>query len=169
MVRLYICAMGNSTGNAKLKKKGTDRVISLDGEVLDEKTIFYLAENDKQFYMTYSKVLSVITKYNLTGSDVKLLAWLAGNMDFNSNRITVTIGTKRIIAKEMDLSTGGISNSLGHLVDSGILYREKGSEKRRDCMYFINPEYYWKGDLSARNRVLKLVLSQQLLDMKIKK
>lgn len=144
-------------GDAKLLTKITERTIDTDtGEVIDEKSLQYLAENEKEFYITYCKVLGLFKDMKL--GEIKTLAWLVSNSHFNNNMVVVTSGVKKKISNEMDISIGSVNNSLTPLVKKGILYRDADSSERRDGVYYINPEYYWKGDLKERKKALRIVL-----------
>lgn len=139
-----------------LKKQTTDRVIDTKtGEVIDEKTHKYLVENNAEFYLTYCKVLGKMEDMGL--GEVKTLAWIASNLQFNSNMVCVSMGVKKKIAAEMNIGTNSISNALVKLIKKGILYRDKDSGGR-DAIYYIHPEYFWKGDLTERKKKLKYVL-----------
>lgn len=139
-----------------LKNRITDRVISEDGEVLDEKTINYIVENEKDFYITYCKVLGLLKDMKL--GEIKTLAWLVSTSHFNNNMVVVTSGVKKKIAQEMDISISAVNNALAPLVEKEILYRDSDSGNRRDGVYYIHPEYYWKGSLAERKKMLRIAL-----------
>ncbi len=141
---------------AHLKRKITDRVIDENGVVLDEKTISYLVENEKDFYITYCKVLGLLKDLGL--GEIKTLSWLVSNSSFNNNMVVVTSGVKKKIAEEMGISANTVNNALGPLVEKEILYRDTDSGNRRDGIYYINPEYYWKGSLAERKKMLRIAL-----------
>lgn len=139
-----------------LRTRITDRTINEDGEVLDEKTVSYLVENERDFFMTYCKVLGLLKDMKL--GEIKTLAWLVSNSHFNSNMVVVTGGVKQKIALEMGVSVSTVNNAIGPLVEKKILYRDPNSNKSRDGVYYIHPEYYWKGSLAERKKVLRLAL-----------
>jgi predicted transcriptional regulator len=141
---------------AHLKSRITDRTISEDGEVLDEKTVSYLVENEKDFYMTYCKVLGLMKDMKL--GEIKTLAWLVSTSHFNNNMVVVTSGVKKKIAQEMDISESAVNKALAPLVEKEILYRDSDASNRRDGVYYIHPEYYWKGNLAERKRMLRIAL-----------
>lgn len=139
-----------------LKTRITDRVIDEGGQVLDEKTVSYVVENEKDFYMTYCKVLGLIKDMKL--GEIKTLAWLVSNSHFNNNMVVVTGGVKEKIAADMDISVSTVSNSLKPLVKKKILYRGNDVNAKRDAVYYIHPEYYWKGSLAERKKMLRIAL-----------
>lgn len=143
--------------DARLKTRITERVVDMgSGEIVDEKAIQYLAENEKEFYITYCKVLGLFKDMRL--GEIKTLAWLVSNSHFNNNMVVVTSGVKKKISEDMGISVGAVNNALTPLVKNGILYRDADSSERRDGVYYISPEYYWKGDLRERKRALRIVL-----------
>lgn len=140
-----------------LRKLTTDRIIDAgSGEQLDEKTIHYIVENEKDFYITYCKVLGLLKGMKL--GEIKTLAWLVSTSHFNNNMVVVTSGVKKKIASEMDISISAVNNALAPLVEKNILYRDTDSSSRRDGVYYIHPEYYWKGSLAERNKMLRIAL-----------
>ena len=145
---------------AHLRPKVTDRVVDTEsGEVLDEKTISYIIESEKEFYMTYCKVLGILKDMKL--GEIKTLAWMVSHTTFNDNTVVLTGGIKRKIAEDMAISESAVNNALAPLVAKGILYRSEDVKVRRDAIYYINPEYYWKGSMENRRKMLKLVLELQ--------
>jgi len=142
-----------------LKTRIKDRTISEDGEVLDEKTVSYVVENEKDFYITYCKVLGLLKDMKL--GEIKTLAWLVSTSHFNNNMVVVTSGVKQKIAKDMDISISAVNKALAPLVEKEILFRDKDSSVRRDGVYYIHPEYYWKGSLVERAKVLRIALEMQ--------
>ena len=143
-----------------LRSKITDREIDTEtGEVLDEKTIHYIVENEKDFYITYCKVLGLLKDMKL--GEIKTLAWLVSTSHFNNNMVVVTSGVKKKIAHDMEISVSAVNCALAPLVEKNILYRDNDSASRRDGVYYIHPEYYWKGSLAERNRMLRIALEKK--------
>ena len=140
-----------------LRTKLTDRVVDADtGELMDEKTIHYIVENERDFYITYCKVIGLLKDMKL--GEIKTLAWLVSTSHFNNNMVVVTSGVKKKISEDMDLSISAISKALAPLVEKGVLYRDGDADKRRDGVYYIHPEYYWKGSLAERKKMLRIAL-----------
>lgn len=146
--------------DARLKGLVKQQVIDVStAEVIDEKSITYIEEDDKEFYMTYCKVLGLMEGFG--AGEMKVMAWMIGNMQFNQNKVVITGEIKDDISREMGISVSTISNALTKLLKTGLLYRSEGSQRNRSGVYLINPEYHWKGDLRERQRMLKLVLSNK--------
>ena len=72
--------------------------------------------------------------------------------------VVVTSGVKEKIAKDMGISVSAVNCALAPLVEKNILYRDEDSSKRRDGVYYIHPEYYWRGSLVERKKVLRIAL-----------
>jgi hypothetical protein len=152
---------------ARLKKHYSE--ISIDsatGEVIDEKVHRYLIDNDTEFYITYCKVLGLMENMGL--GEIKTLAWLVSHLQFNNNMISASIGVKRKIAEDMKIGVNSVNNALVKLVKCGVLYRDDNSSGR-DAIYYIHPEYFWKGEVSERNRKLKYVLEFGLVKKDLNK
>ncbi len=143
-----------------LKKGKDDKIRNEKGEIIDEKTYHYLVDNEQDFYIVYCRLMSILSE--MSECEIKTVSWIAANMQFNKNMIVLTSGVKQQAATDMKVSVSCISNSIPGLVRKGVLYRETGSDGRRDCIYYLSPEYFWKGERGERRKALKLVLELRM-------
>ena len=94
-----------------LRKISDEKVIDKDtGELIDSKVHRYIMENDTEFYLTYCKVLGLMEDMGI--GEVKTLAWLVNNLQFNNNMVSVSLGVKEKISVEMGVSISSVSNAL---------------------------------------------------------
>lgn len=138
----------------RLQQRLRDRVIGEGGEILDEVVDKYLADSHNEFFLFYVGAITLLKDLRLP--EIKVLAWMMGHISFNSNLVVITKPVKEMIAADMDLALGSINNALPKLVKAGLIYKNEGA--KRDGCYYIHPEYFWKGDISERNKKLKYVL-----------
>ena len=100
-------------------------------------------KNKDFFFMFQSEHLTKLAfNENLQGSDLRLLLFLFGYLDFE-NYISITQKEIVAIAKT---GQANISKSLGRLEQQGVLTKEKKGNRN---VYRLNPSYAWKGKISA--------------------
>ena len=126
------------------------------GEVLSyesQKTFTQKIEKDK-FYITYIDFIAPFFK--LKSAKAKdLLIWMCNNAEFNTGRVLLNANIRSEISKELDMSTGSITNNLKALKDLNLISGEKGT-------FTINPQIFWKGDEKAR----KAFMNEQEIKVK---
>ena len=108
-----------------------------------------LVDEEKSFFFTYAKAISVYK--NLNGTEIKVISWIMANAPLNNNVVALTKSIKEKIAKEMEISYASVNCSIRPLVNKDVLIKE-GSV--RSATYIINPEFYWKGAIANRKRAL---------------
>lgn len=114
------------------------------GEILSyesEKTFTQKIDKDK-FYITYIDFIAPF--FQLKSAKAKdLLIWMCNNAEFNTGRVLLNPAIRDQIAKDLDTTSGSITNHLKALKDLNLISGERGS-------FTINPKIFWKGDEKAR-------------------
>ena len=80
---------------------------------------------------------------------------MCNNAEFNTGRVLLNANIRSEISKELDMSTGSITNNLKALKDLNLISGEKGT-------FTINPQIFWKGDEKAR----KAFMNEQEIKVK---
>lgn len=68
---------------------------------------------------------------------------MCNHAEFNTGRVLLPADVRVQISKDLDMSTGSITNNLKALKDLNLISGEKG-------VFTINPQIFWKGDEKAR-------------------
>lgn len=73
----------------------------------------------------------------------QLFSWMCNHTQYNTNKVLIPPAIRVQISKDLDMSTGSITNNLKALKDLNLISGEKG-------VFTINPQIFWKGDEKAR-------------------
>lgn len=74
-----------------------------------------------------------------------ILLWLCSRMESNTNRVYLTTELRKILSKELSISSNQITNCLSTLINLNLV-------SKNDRTLTVNPKYFWKGDLSIREQ-----------------
>lgn len=89
------------------------------GEVYERKP--RKIKRTEAFYMTYQKDAIQLAKMNLTGTEHNIIRYLEGIADFDN----VASVSQTFLAQEIGATEATISVSIKHLVELGIIRKEK--------------------------------------------
>ena len=70
------------------------------------------------------------------------------NAEFNTGKVFLTTGNRAILCKDLNISSNTLTNNLRKLKDANLISGDKGD-------FVINPQIFWKGDLSVRKKLLE--------------
>lgn len=144
-----------------LKTVQVDNVdaINSDGELYTaQKTVQIVIEEDKGFMLMCNYMFGLINGIDSI-VDVKVMTYIAQNLVFNQNTVTLNKHTKIQIQESTGYSISAIERSIGVLVGKEYLIRD--NKCKRCGMYNVNPAYIWHGDREKRSGKLKMVLELQ--------
>lgn len=99
------------------------------------------------FYMTFIDYISPFYKLNSDNAR-KILCWMCNHAEWNTGKISLSTGSRAQMAEDCDICPNTITNNLKKLKDLKLISGEKGE-------FQINPQIFWKGDLSVRRQKLK--------------
>ncbi len=139
-----------------------DVVDATTGEVItmDTQKTFTEKVNPEKFYMTFIDYISPIYQLN---SEVarRMLDWMCEHAIFNTGIVDLSTSKRQQMCSELKLANNQVTNNLKKLKDLNLISGEKGTFK-------INPEIFWKGELSVRRKELlenkDLKVSLELID-----
>lgn len=119
------------------------------GEVTTIETAKVFTERVKEdsFYMTFIDFVAPL--YKLTSETArKLLTWMCEHAEFNTGKIKLTSADRKEIVNEFKVTNNTITNCLSTLKKLKLISGSSGN-------FEINPQIFWKGDLSIRRELLK--------------
>ena len=138
----------------KLKNEVTTEVEEVNQEtgeittkVITTSKVYSSRVQAEEFYITFISTLSKIIGLNRM-TDVRVLALLCSKAEFNTGIVQLTPYVKELIYTELKISYNSLANSLSSLKRKDFITLEKGK-----CT--INPLLFWKGDLKARQELLR--------------
>lgn len=124
------------------------------GEIVSEKTVSVIVDSKDQFILMYCKLLLLYK--DMKGADIKVLAGILLQSNWDTNSIVLNKATKTIIAESMGLSYNTVHNSVYSLSDQNILIKD--TNYARGALYYVHPDYAWKGERSKQRARLKFIL-----------
>lgn len=140
----------------KTVQTDTNLVIDENAELIsvDTKRKQIVVSSTQEYFTVYASILGVL--HHLSGGAIKLASYLIGNAPINNNYIVITEPLRNKIADDIGVKNTYVKALLKELCDKGILLKDKSSA--RNGGYYINPEYYWKGDMTGRTKAMKFLL-----------
>lgn len=135
---------------------------SSTGEVLkvDSQKTFTERVNPERFYMTFIDYIAPIYQLH---SEVarRMLDWMCEHAAFNTGIVDLSTSKRQQLCQDLNLANNQVTNNLKKLKDLNLINGEKGT-------FTVNPEIFWKGDLSTRRQELlkdkDLKVSFELID-----
>lgn len=133
-------------------------VKSVVKEVLDKETgEIYTVETSKtwsskvhdteSFYMVFVNWISL--EYQIKSDVAKsILTWMLTNAEYNTGKVRLTTVDREEVCKLYNITNNALSIYLNKLKKLNLIQGSKG-------IFNINPEIFWKGELSVRNKLLK--------------
>lgn len=133
-----------------VKSEITEMIDKETGEVFTIETAktWTAKQSVEEFYMTFIDVYSTyFTKLNSVKAK-DILTWMCMHAEFNTGRVLITPLIRQEICDKLEISSPALSNQLKLLKALKFIDGSKGT-------YYINPEIFWKGELSVRNKLLQ--------------
>lgn len=117
----------------------------ITGTLESEKKFVYNVESDN-FFMTFINFMSPMFK--LKGDNAKnILSWMCANAEYNTGKVYLTSSRIAELSQTLEMPKQSVYNSLVELKKLNLISGERGS-------FQINPEIFWKGELSARRQLI---------------
>ena len=99
------------------------------------------------FYYTFPEYLKYCTK--IKSNNIKnVIAWLCMYSEYNTGFISLSAAKRRELCEQLGITSSQLSQYLIQLDYLDVIIGEKGK-------YQLNPRLFWKGDLTAREDLIK--------------
>lgn len=129
----------------------TTHVVDLDtGETVYSEIIVSKRVRPDQFLQVYLEDLSKLLR--LSEASYRIILWIGKNMSWQTNEIVLISSIKQRISNECDLSINTVRNTIGKLVEQGILLTSERS------VYVLSPELFFKGKIRDRSELKRSLL-----------
>lgn len=138
----------------------TESIDKETGEISQEiKTkSYYVKPKSEDFVIMFNSASALIGK-DCTPTETKLLLSFFRIVEYNTNRLHITpqrrTELRELIGGDKILNNGSFSSAFKGLIDKKIVLISEDN-------YILSPYFFWKGELSIRNKVLKVVLKEAL-------
>lgn len=126
------------------------------GELVDMpivNTINFIAGDKDEFYLIYSKLISLIIEDDLSGPEIKVYAYLLKTFGVGVP-IALIKSIKEDMSTLMKIKTSTIDNAISRLSSrpTPLIFRKDKS------VYYLNPRFGLKGSSSERNKQMKILI-----------
>lgn len=128
-------------------KHSTTTVDTETGELVTVSKTFSVKASSEKFYMVFIDQMAPL--FGLKNpSDRKLLDTFCKLAEFNTGKVRLTSSDRKVLCKELDISSQTLSNSISSLKKLGLISGDGGT-------YEVSPIIFWKGTTDAREKLLK--------------
>lgn len=103
-------------------------------------------DKENTFYMCFLNWIDF--EYKLTNKAKSILTWLLCHAERDTGIVRLTSCDRKEICDFYKLSNNGLSNLLTELKKNDVITGSNGN-------FYINPQLFWFGDTSIRNKILK--------------
>ncbi len=142
-------------GNGKIRQDTQETLIdNSTGEITSQrKTLVKYVPYDK-FVKIYLEDFSGV--FDIGRGDIKVLSYCWKIAEYNTGRIYLVKTVKEEMAAEIKIKLDSIENIIYRLVKKKLLLSEGTS------VFRLNPNFFWKGEETARAEVLEIVIKYKL-------
>lgn len=125
------------------------------GELVDMpivNTVNFIAGDKDEFYLIYSKLISLIIEDDLSGPEIKVYAYLLKTFGVGVP-IALIKSIKEDMSTLMKIKTSTIDNAISRLSSrpTPLIFRKDKS------VYYLNPRFGLKGSSSERNKQMRIL------------
>jgi hypothetical protein len=117
----------------------------LTGEIVESTTskTFRIETTGANFYSVFCELYA----FGLTGRDRDVLDYLCTHAQFDKGFVDLNPMARKEMMETLKVSKSQLSNITKNLVKKGIIMTESGR-------VYINPEFFWKGNLKVRDAIM---------------
>lgn len=121
------------------------------GEIIEDSKIIRKKVSTQEFMQVYLNDISGLLGIE-NKSQMFVLVELWKLAQFDTNQVVIIKGIKQQIADNIGIAYKTVDNHIVKLCKLNLLIRKETG------IYFLNPQYFFKGYLENRPKILKLVL-----------
>ena len=116
-------------------------------KVIESQKVFSKKVKDDNFYFTFIDFIAPLFKLR-SDSAKNLLVWLCTHAEFNTGTVSLSAADRKEISELFSMSNNAITNCIKKLKDLNLISGQCGK-------FTINPQIFWKGEMSVRNKLLQ--------------
>lgn len=127
-------------------------------ETFDSKKVIQIDTSKNPFYLTFLNFVKWM--YDIKGNaPFKVLIHMMNIAEFNSGRVHLSMGERQIMMRTLGISEVSMYAAIKQLAECGAIKRvfhvdkSTGEQLELKGEYIVNPEMFWKGDLSKRKHL----------------
>lgn len=139
------------------KIKTTNEVVDpLTGEIIISNTEQIIkCKSKEEFCMLFVQALPIVSK--LTQAESNILVYMMLKADFYNageigNRISYTATFKKMLLDETGLSLDTVKKAITKLIKKELLIKAQNDRQT----FYLNPKYFFQGNLGDRSKAIKI-------------
>ena len=139
--------------------------VGVGGEILSAEVKTIKTVSAEQFCQIYLRDNEEFYKLSKTESNVLAVLWYTSNYyedkdrALPGNKISLDEELRDTIKIKTNLAAGTIRNTITSLVKKKMLLKDS----RYKAVYYLNPEYFFKGKISDRTQIIKNIIEYKFI------
>ena len=139
--------------------------VGVGGEILSAEVKTIKTVSAEQFCQIYLRDNEEFYKLSKAESNVLAVLWYTSNYyedkdrALPGNKISLDEELRDTIKIKTNLAAGTIRNTITSLVKKKMLLKDS----RYKAVYYLNPEYFFKGKISDRTQIIKNIIVVQII------
>lgn len=136
--------------------------VGIGGEILSAEIKTIKTVSAEQFCQIYLRDNEEFYKLSKAESNVLAVLWYTSNYydeALPGNKISLDEELRDTIKIKTNLAAGTIRNTITSLVKKKMLLKDS----RYKAVYYLNPEYFFKGKISDRTQIIKNIIEYKFI------
>lgn len=139
--------------------------VGMGGEILSAEVKTIKTVSAEQFCQIYLRDNEEFYKLSKAESNVLAVLWYTSNYyedkdrALPGNKISLDEELRDTIKIKTNLAAGTIRNTITSLVKKKMLLKDS----RYKAVYYLNPEYFFKGKISDRTQIIKNIIEYKFI------
>lgn len=139
--------------------------VGIGGEILSAEVKTIKTVSAEQFCQIYLRDNEEFYKLSKAESNVLAILWYTSNYyedkdrALPGNKISLDEELRDTIKIKTNLAAGTIRNTITSLVKKKMLLKDS----RYKAVYYLNPEYFFKGKISDRTQIIKNIIEYKFI------
>ena len=139
--------------------------VGVGGEILSAEVKTIKTVSAEQFCQIYLRDNEEFYKLSKAESNVLAVLWYTSNYyedkdrALPGNKISLDEELRDTIKIKTNLAAGTIRNTITSLVKKKMLLKDS----RYKAVYYLNPEYFFKGKISDRTKIIKNIIEYKFI------
>ena len=139
--------------------------VGVGGEILSAEVKTIKTVSAEQFCQIYLRDNEEFYKLSKAESNVLAVLWYTSNYyedkdrALPGNKISLDEELRDTIKIKTNLAAGTIRNTITSLVKKKMLLKDS----RYKAVYYLNPEYFFKGKISDRNQIIRNIIEYKFI------
>ena len=134
--------------------------LGTSGEIVSAEIKTFKTVSAEQFCQVYLKDNEEFFKLTKAESNILAVLWYTSNyyedkdISLPGNKISLDAQLRDVIKTKTGLASGTIKNTVVSLVKKKMLLKDN----RYNSVYYLNPEYFFKGKITDRTKIIKNIV-----------